>query len=131
MRLRTRVARKLLFGIPAAVYALLGTAYPVAALTVEDLIGKYFLPGSCTTSEGVPSISALFCIVAKIISILLGLGGAVALVFLAIGGLQYMASGGDEKALTTAKSTITYAVLGLIIILGSFLLVNQILLGLF
>ena len=131
MRSRMKVTRKLLFGIPAAVYALLGTAYPVAALTIEDLIGKYFLPGSCTTSGEIPNISALFCIVAKIISILLGLSGAVALVFLVIGGLQYMASGGDEKALTTAKSTITYAVLGLIIILGSFLLVNQILQSLF
>ena len=72
-------------------------------------------------------ITGMFCVIANIIDKLLAIGGLIALLFLVIGGLQYMASGGDEKALTTAKGTITYSVLGLLIILGSILIVNTIL----
>lgn len=77
--------------------------------------------------EGVPELTGIFCALAKIISVLLGAGGVVALIFLMIGGLQYMASGGDEKALTAAKGTITYSVLGLILIISSFLIINTVL----
>lgn len=40
----------------------------------------------------------------------------VALVFLIIGGLQYIVSRGDEDAAATAKNTILYAIIGLIVI---------------
>ncbi len=73
------------------------------------------------------TISGIFCVVINIINKLLAVGGLIALLFLAIGGLQYMVSGGDEKALTSAKETITYAVLGLLIVLGSILIINALL----
>ncbi len=89
-----------------------------------DAIGSVinrFLGGiTCSTTE----VSGIFCVLINIINTLLKTGGVVAFLFLLWGGLQYMISGGDEKAITTSKSTITYAVLGLGIILTAVFLVN-------
>ena len=41
------------------------------------------------------------------------------LVQLAIGGLSWMASGGDEKALKSARGRITNAVIGLVIVVAA------------
>jgi hypothetical protein len=45
---------------------------------------------------------------------------------LVYGGLQYMISGGDEKAITAAKSTVQYSVFGLLVILGAILIINTV-----
>lgn len=72
--------------------------------------------------------SELFCnlvdILTSTIDILLKVGAGVALLFVMIGGIQYMASGGDEKALSSARKTITYSIAGLVVILGSILAIN-------
>ncbi|HLD96519.1 MAG TPA: hypothetical protein VI794_02305 [Patescibacteria group bacterium] len=81
------------------------------------------LPVKCNTEE----ISGIFCIIENVITTLLGVGGVIAFLFLVYGGLQYIISGGDEKAITVAKSTITYAALGLILILASILIINTVL----
>lgn len=86
-----------------------------------DTVVSRFLGGiTCSTEE----ISGIFCVLIRIINILLATGGAVAFLFLVWGGLQYMISGGDEKAITTSKATITYAVLGLVLILASVFIIN-------
>ena len=43
--------------------------------------------------------------------------GAVAVLFIIYGGFQYMTAAGNEKQAETAKQTLTYAVIGLIVIL--------------
>ena len=124
--------RKLLISTLVAGGSLLGTVVPVAAATVESLIEKYLPPfsssGMCAAGTGdLPDVSGIFCVLVKIITILLTSAGGVAFLLLVIGGLRYMISGGDEKAITAAKSGITYSVLGLIIIFGAVLLINQVL----
>jgi hypothetical protein len=125
--------RKLPISVLVAISTFLGTAVPVGAATVESLIQDY-LPtfsteGVCAAgvTGDVPSILGIFCILGKIISILLLAAGGVSLLFLIVGGIRYMASGGDEKAITAAKAAITYAVLGLLITLGAVFGINQIL----
>lgn len=51
---------------------------------------------------------------------LLALAAGLALAFLIIGGIKYLRSYGEEEALTKAKRTIYYVVLGLVIILISY-----------
>lgn len=125
--------RKLPLRILLAIGTLLSSVGPVAAITYGEVVEKY-LPvfsteGACAAPSvgDAPDITGLLCVLVRIISILLTSAGVVALLFLMIGGLRYMASGGDEKAITAAKSAITYAVLGLIIILGAIFGVNLIL----
>ena len=95
-------------------------------MSVESIIETYLgvtFGETCSTEE----ITGIFCIIGKLIFYLLLLVGAISLVMFVVGGLQYMASGGDEKALTTAKSTLTYAVLGLFIVLLSSVVVSTVL----
>ena len=83
--------------------------------------------GCSTTAEGIPQLRGLLCVLDNIINVLLGAAGIVILIILVMGGIQYMVSGGDEKALAGAKKTITYSLLGLLIILVAGLFVNVIL----
>lgn len=67
---------------------------------------------------------------AKIISALLpyifGIGGFTVLAFLIVGGYKYMMSKGDPKAVSEASQTITYAILGFIIMIGAYFVTNLI-----
>lgn len=46
------------------------------------------------------------------------------LIFLVIGGIMWITSGGDKEGLAKAKSAITYALLGLVLGLGSFIILG-------
>ncbi len=50
--------------------------------------------------------------------------GIISVVMLIIGGVKYLVSGGDAKKVTEAKNTVLYAIIGLIIALLSFAIVN-------
>jgi len=82
--------------------------------------------GTCPQDE----ITGIFCVLANLIDKMFAVAAFVALMFFVYGGFQYMASGGDPKALTTAKATISYSVLGLVLILGAVLIINTILVNL-
>lgn len=73
---------------------------------------------------------ALWCAIVNILSatieLLLGVGGAAAIVFVAIGGYMYIISGGDKQQLETAKSTITLAIVGLTVVILSYLIIDNI-----
>lgn len=48
-------------------------------------------------------------------NILLFIIGAIAVIMLIIGGIRYVVSGGDQSAVTGAKNTILYAIVGIIV----------------
>ena len=50
--------------------------------------------------------------------------GIISVVMLIFGGLRYIVSGGDSKKVTDAKNTIMYAIIGLIIAILSYAIVN-------
>ena len=50
--------------------------------------------------------------------------GVVSVIMLIYGGLRYVISGGDSKKVTDAKNTILYAIIGLIISILAFAIVN-------
>ncbi len=51
----------------------------------------------------------------KVTNILLFLVGAVSVIMLIIGGIRYVVSGGDQAAVTAAKNTILYAIVGIVV----------------
>lgn len=59
-----------------------------------------------------------------IISLALFLILVLSLVFLIIGGIKYMTSGGNKEGAVKAKNTITYALIGLALGLGAFVIVQ-------
>ncbi len=50
-----------------------------------------------------------------IADVLLFLVGAISVIMLIIGGLRYVISAGDQQAVTNAKNTILYAIVGIIV----------------
>lgn len=60
----------------------------------------------------------------KISNTLLLIIGIVSVIMLIIGGLRYIVSGGDNKKVTDAKNTILYAIIGLIISLLAYAIIN-------
>lgn len=66
-----------------------------------------------------------FATIAKnIINTLLYVVGIVAVVMIIIGGIRYASSNGDSSAIQGAKNTILYAVIGLIVAIMAFAIVN-------
>ena len=63
-------------------------------------------------------------IVTQVFNLAFGLAGLIALIYLIIGGYQYITSSGNPDAAEAAKGTIVNSIIGLIIVLTSFLLVN-------
>lgn len=57
-------------------------------------------------------------------NILLFVIGAIAVVMLIIGGVRYVVSNGDQNAVTGAKNTILYAIIGIIIAFLAYAAVN-------
>jgi len=66
-------------------------------------------------------------LIGSIFTAILGVVGALALILLALGGIQYMSSGGDKFAVEQARGRITSAIVGLVIVFGAWLVINFIL----
>ncbi|NTU69414.1 hypothetical protein HGB13_01100 [bacterium] len=62
--------------------------------------------------------------IAIIISALLGLSATIAVWFLIVGGFQYVTSAGNPDQVTKAKNTVLYAIIGLMVTIFSYAVVN-------
>lgn len=80
-------------------------------------------PGKCVTDNGRAG-GTLDGFIKDIINVLLFVIGAVAVIMIVIGGLRYVMSNGDSSAITGAKNTILYAVIGLVVALLAYAIVN-------
>lgn len=69
-------------------------------------------------------LSDLDFIFENVVSALLALGGIVLFLMLLSGGFKYLTSGGDPKATEGAKNTLTYAIGGLVLLAGSYLILR-------
>jgi len=65
-------------------------------------------------------------LITKIIDVATGLAGAVAVVYLVIGGFQYFTSMGDEEKAAEGRKTITWAIIGIVIIFISRLAITYV-----
>jgi len=59
----------------------------------------------------------------NVISLLLKFAGAIAVLFLVIGGFQYISARGNEEASEKAKKTISGAIIGIVIIVMAYAVV--------
>ena len=57
-----------------------------------------------------------------VISSLLALAGIVLFVMLIIGGFKYILSGGNPDAVASARRTMTYAIIGLVLMASAYLI---------
>lgn len=60
----------------------------------------------------------------NVINILLFVVGAAAVIMLIIGAIRYVVSAGDQQAVAGAKNTIIYAIVGIVVAVMAFAIVN-------
>jgi ABC-type Fe3+ transport system permease subunit len=77
--------------------------------------------------EGAKRKCTLNDTLASIVNVLLFIIGAVAVIMIVVGGLKYTTSNGDSSAVTSAKNTILYAVVGLVVAILAYAIVNFVL----
>lgn len=78
---------------------------------------------SCIVND-VATLNCVPIVFMNVVNALLGLSGITAVIFIIVSGLILMNSGGDQKKIASSKSTLTYAIIGLILILLAFGIVN-------
>ncbi len=74
--------------------------------------------------NGVATLSCLPCLIKNVINFGIALGGLLAVYLVVFSGIKYITSNGDQYKVDAAKKTITYALVGLVIIILSFAVVN-------
>lgn len=83
--------------------------------------------GGAECAQGTNTPTSLTVNIKNVTNTLLLAIGMISVIMIIIGGIRYALSGGDEKAVTAAKDTILYAVVGLVIALLSYAIVNFVL----
>lgn len=109
-----------------AMAALLTTGI-VAAIALPSAVGAVDLD-PCTLDSS-SSLCAdkntnLGSVLRIIVNILLFIVAAVAVIMIVIAGIRYTTSGGNANAVSAAKNTLLYAVVGLAVAIFSFAIVN-------
>jgi hypothetical protein len=96
-------------------------AEPVAALSLQEGVNAARGSNMPTDLFGGSGI------VTTISNFLLYIAGLLSVVMIIIGGLRYVISGGNAAAVTAAKNTILYAIVGLVVAFLAFAAVNFVL----
>jgi len=109
--------KKVLVGVTAL--SMLGF---LAAPTVAFALPTGFT--TVTNFEGTQGGVDVLAAIRNVVNALLALAAIIAAIFIIIGGVQYITSAGDEDAAATAKNTLIYALLGVVVIILSAVLVN-------
>lgn len=110
--------------------ALIVFALMTGALMLFTAIPDALAATGAISAEDRPDIvpgGSLRGLVLTIINYFLGFLGLLAVIMIIYGGVTYVTSAGNDEAVGNAKKIIMYALIGIIIILLSFVIVNTIL----
>ncbi|HET6746687.1 MAG TPA: hypothetical protein VFH06_01120 [Candidatus Saccharimonadales bacterium] len=100
---------------------------PVFQATPANAAFDKGLQDGADSSKGKDQQAELFGdqgIFKTITNVLLFIIGAISVIMLIIGGIRYTVSNGDSAAVTSAKNTILYAVIGIVVSILAYALVN-------
>ncbi len=119
-----------LLAVPLLAAGVVGVVAPsVGAAAPEGIT----LRKGVDSSKGDDQVTCLFgteagCegngIFKTIVNVILFLVGAIAVIMLVFGGVKYTVSNGDSNAVTSAKNTIMYAIVGLVVAILAYAIVN-------
>lgn len=79
--------------------------------------------GDCVSSEGVATIKGIECLFQNLISPVPALLALVAVGMIIMAGIKLLTAGADPKAVASAWSTFTWAVIGLILLSAAWLVI--------
>lgn len=74
----------------------------------------------------VATIQGLECLFANVVRVLTPIAGLALFIMLVVGAFQFMTSGGDPKQVQKASHTLTYAIAGIVLFFGIWLILKLI-----
>ena len=93
------------------IYSLVGVVISVTSWSmVQFVLGKLVIPPSGQANPG-----DLSNLMGSIIGVIIFITGVISTIIVIIGGYNYIFSGGDSNKVSSARSTIIYALIGLIV----------------
>ncbi len=98
--------------------AVIGLVISLSAIAITNFI--FEIVGSAPSADGEVVQLTGEQILGNALNLVYFLAGTIAVVMIIFSGLSYITSSGDSGKLTKAKGTLTYAVVGLIIVLVAF-----------
>ncbi|MEO6109508.1 MAG: hypothetical protein ABIP50_00665 [Candidatus Saccharimonadales bacterium] len=120
--------RKVIKTIQPILWAIVFVA--VSALGISSSVSAYSIQEGVNAARGTNQPSELFGaggVITTVTNTLLFIVGALSVIMIIFGGLRYVVSGGNSTAVSAAKNTILYAIVGLVIAFLAFAAVNFIL----
>ena len=107
-----------IISVIAMSFMALSLATPVMAATTT-LTANQLLPSEISNESGLGN-SDIRITIARIIKVMMGLLGIIAVVIILIGGFTWMTAGGNEEKVGEAKKWIFAGIIGLAIILSAY-----------
>lgn len=121
-----KIIKQLILGVSAVVALVLGVMVrPVSAGYKCENGQEVKNPAAC--AQQVDDKRTAENVVLNLINVVIGVLGIVAVVVIVIGGIQYATSTGDVGKVTQAKNVIMYGVIGLVIAMLAFAIMNFVL----
>ena len=117
MKAYIKKALQALVLVPALALGVTAVA-PVAVSAADCDTSNLSIEAGADCAQGNGQATDLFGqegIFKKVTDIMLFLIGAISVIMLIIGGIRYVVSGGDQAAVTAAKNTILYAIVGIVV----------------
>lgn len=97
--------------------ALVSALTLVVTLGLPDVIHADGKPQVCGAIGGCSSgASDLSKVIKTIINIMSTIGAVIAVIMIIVGGLRYITSNGDSNSAASARNTIIYALIGLVVV---------------
>lgn len=107
----------LLFGAPSLVFAQGDVSRGLGSIRLLFPIGGIAGSQSLTGPGG---------LIYRIISLLLLVAGAIAVLFVIVGGYQYITAAGNEEKSEKGKKTLVDAIIGVVVIVLAYVIINVI-----
>lgn len=113
--------KKILLTSAASFFAFLASALPAYAQTSS-------WSGVCVsqTDPDVATIQGLQCLMANVLSVFLTVLGITGFIMLIVGSMRWLLSGGNSQNVDKAGKTMTFAVVGIVVSLSSFIILRLI-----
>lgn len=125
MKLKIKQSLLALVALPALALSVAAVASPAVVFAECAVDGGIVGSADCSRGANTPeSIEGEDGVFRTVANVLLFIIGAIAVIMLIIGGIRYTVSQGDSAAVQSAKNTILYAIIGIIVAILAYAIVN-------
>ena len=98
--------------------------YQTGNTEIAGAINSEITSGMNATSAGTSTPTDANVVIKNVTNIMFFIIGAVSVIMLIYGGIRYTTSGGNANSVTAAKNTIMYSIIGLVVAILAFAVVN-------